>query len=264
MQVPDIAPGEERKVQKVSLKKNKTKPPAPMTDASLLAAMEHAGRLVEDEALRERMKGCALGTPATRAAIIERLVQVGYVVRRGKTLVTTPKGRELIAVAPEEIASPETTGRWEKALHDIAAQADGERRAALSERFMQGIRRYSAFLVEAAAKGPEAHFERESAGKGGRTARKAAKTSRLGVKCPVCGQGEVTGNSKAFGCSRWKEGCKFTVWRDALKRLGGPVINEALIAKLLSGEAVHAGGAAYGLAGGALKAVRGDSPPGSG
>lgn len=77
--------------------------------------MESAGRESEDESIREQMKGSGIGTPATRAAIIERLVQVGYVRRKGKTLLATEKGIQLIAIMPEEICSPETTGRWKKA-----------------------------------------------------------------------------------------------------------------------------------------------------
>jgi DNA topoisomerase-3 len=254
--VPDVAPGETRKVQGVSVKQQKTKPPAPHTDASLLAMMEHAGKLIDDEELRERMKASGLGTPATRAAVIERLIDVGYVARKGRTILSTDKGRSLISVAPEEIASPETTGRWEKALYDIAG-SDREKMSLLTARFMEGIRRYGAFLVEAAAKGPDAHFEREPA-KGGRGGSKAGaakpKSSKLGDKCPVCGQGEVMENSKAFGCSRWKEGCKFTVWRDALKKAGLPEIDKTMMKTLLSGGRVKAGETEYMLDKGVLKA----------
>jgi DNA topoisomerase-3 len=234
--VPDAAPGETRKVQGVSVKQLKTKPPAPHTDASLLAMMEHAGKLIDDEELRERMKASGLGTPATRAAVIERPISVGYVSRKGRTILSTDKGRGLIQVAPEEIASPETTGRWEKALYDIAGQQDREKMDALAARFMEGIRRYGAFLTEAAVRAPDAHFEKEDKGKRGSGKRGAEKpkSSKLGAKCPLCGQGEVTENSKAFGCSRWKEGCKFTVWRDALKKAGLPALDAAQMKTLLS------------------------------
>jgi len=253
--VPPVEPGETRLVQRVTVKQQKTKPPAPHTDASLLAMMEHAGRLIEDEEIRERMKASGLGTPATRAAIIERLIEVGYVVRRGKALISTDKGKSLIAVAPEEITSPETTGRWEKALYDIAAQKDGAEMERLSNRFMEGIRRYSGFLVEAAARAPEAHFEREPA-KGKRGAGRGASKSRqvaLGAKCPVCGSGEVMENARAFGCSRWKEGCRFTVWRDALKRDGRAEITAEEMKALLAGGRLAAGEAEYILEKGALR-----------
>ena len=76
--------------------------------------MEHAGRQIEDEALREQMKDCALGTPATRAAIIERLIEVGYVKRSGKNLVATPKGVHLIEAVPPEIASARASRGWQR------------------------------------------------------------------------------------------------------------------------------------------------------
>ena len=85
--------GDERLVKSTDLKKKTTKPPARYSDATLLSAMEHAGRLVEDDELREHMKESGLGTPATtRAAIIERLIQVRYVQRRGRTLLRQKRG----------------------------------------------------------------------------------------------------------------------------------------------------------------------------
>ena len=95
--------------------------------------METAGKESDDEELARQMKGSGIGTPATRAAIIERLLQVGYAQRKGKTLQATDKGVMLIDMMPKEIASPETTGRWELALHEIT---DGKQDA---DRFMEGI-----------------------------------------------------------------------------------------------------------------------------
>ena len=152
--LPVLSEGDARKVEKASVKACKTKPPAPHTDASLLNLMENAGRDIEDEALREQMKSSGLGTPATRAATIERLIQVGYARRRGKTIVSTEKGRQLIDVVPEQIASAVTTGKWEKFLSDMAAQQDADERRRKSERFMSGIRRFSVFLVDAAKAAP--------------------------------------------------------------------------------------------------------------
>ena len=146
--LPSLAAGDERKVQRASVKACKTKPPAPHTDASLLNLMENAGRDIEDETLREQMKSSGLGTPATRAATIERLIQVGYARRRGKT---------------EQIASAVTTGKWEKFLSDMAGQQDEAQRSLKSERFMSGIRRFSVFLVDAAKNGPQdVHFEKDT------------------------------------------------------------------------------------------------------
>ena len=160
--LPKLAVGDARRVQRATVKKCQTKPPAPHTDASLLNLMENAGRDIEDETLREQMKSSGLGTPATRAATIERLIEVGYAVRRGKTIVSTEKGRQLIEVVPEQIASAVTTGKWEKFLSDMASQRDADARDARSARFMNGIRRFSAFLVDAAQNGPAVRFEKET------------------------------------------------------------------------------------------------------
>ena len=176
--LPRLSEGDARKVVKAAVKACKTKPPAPHTDASLLNLMENAGRDIEDEALREQMKSSGLGTPATRAAIIERLIQVGYARRRGRAIVSTEKGRQLIAVVPEQIASAVTTGKWEKFLSDMAAQKDEAERQAKSDRFMNGIRRFSVFLVEAAKNGPrDVRFEKDVPKKRTYARRPAAKKS---------------------------------------------------------------------------------------
>lgn len=219
--LPPLAQGDRRQTAGVSVKAEKTRPPAPMTDASLLAAMEHAGREIEDETLRESMKDSGLGTPATRAAIIERLFQVGYARRKGRAIEATDKGVLLLSVVPAQIASPETTGRWEKALSAIAAGAGDP------ARFLEGIRRLAAFLVESAQNAPQdVVFAQEERRKKGRAPRKAAS---LSLACPVCGQGRVLENSKAFYCSRWREGCGFTLWKNCLVRAGGPELTPPLV-----------------------------------
>ena len=232
--LPALKTGDGRRVEKAAVKKETTKPPAPHTDASLLYAMENAGKELDDEKLREQMKGSGLGTPATRAAIIERLIQVGYASRRGRSIQATEKGVSLIAIAPPEIASPETTGKWELALDEIAKnQRD-------TVRFMDGIRRLSTFLVEYARDTKtEADFPEEMrrGGKGGR--KKAAAVKPIeGLHCPLCGK-PVQENSKAFGCSAWRDGCRFTLWKDGLKRGGGPMLTEKLVTLLLEKGAVQ-------------------------
>lgn len=162
--LPDVREGEKRTAQKVSARRKQTKPPEKLTDATLLFLMEHAGQELEDEELRERMKSSGLGTPATRAATIERLIQVGLAVRSGKSIVSTEKGRKLIAVAPDAITSAATTGKWEKALNDMAVNPDAEAREKRRKRFMEGIRRFTIFLVDAAKQAPsDVRFEREAA-----------------------------------------------------------------------------------------------------
>ena len=184
--LPRLAVGEARRVERASVKSCKTKPPAPHTDASILNLMENAGRDIEDESLREQMKDSGLGTPATRAAVIERLIQVGYARRKGKTLVSTEKGRQLIAVVPEQIASAVTTGKWEKALSAMASNRDAQARTAKSDRFMQGIRRFSCFLVEAAVNAPkDVRFEREAPKKKPAARRASGKAAGSAKKSPA-------------------------------------------------------------------------------
>ena len=230
--LPALKEGDERTVRSTRLEKCATKPPEHLTDASLLSAMENAGRTLSDESLRESMKDSGLGTPATRAAIIERLIEVGYVTRKGKTLLSTPKGQRLIEVAPEQIASAQTTGKWEKALSAMARCEDADERNRLSERFMSGIRRYSEFLVEAARTATDqVQFDPEEKRGRGKTRARRAKT--LNIACPLCKTGMLTMNEKAYGCSRWKEGCRFTVWKDALARAGGPEISPDMLLSML-------------------------------
>lgn len=226
--LPPLAEGDERIVKKTVVKKDQTKPPKEHTDASLLSEMEHAGRRIEDEALREQMKGCSLGTPATRAAIIERLITVGYAKRKGRTIMATEKGVRLIETVPPEIASPETTGKWEQALEQIA-QGQGD-----SRRFMEGIRKLAAFLTHYANQNaPEVIFEREErVGKG----KKSSRQRTTGLACPLCKEGQITESEKAFGCSRWREGCKFTIWKDCVVKIGGPEMTEKIVKALLSAE----------------------------
>lgn len=224
--LPSLEEGSARTVRSAKVKRESTKPPSPHTDATLLSSMENAGKTIEDEELREQMKGSGLGTPATRAAIIDRIIQVGYVARKGRALLPTEKGEQLISAVPPEIASPEMTGQWEKALTEIAQNKRDTRR------FMDGIQRLTRFLVEFARnEGPDVHFEREE-GRGAR--RKATEVPKqdIGIGCPVCG-GQVQETEKAFGCAQWRKGCKFTLWKNALARQGGPLLSSAIVKLLI-------------------------------
>lgn len=221
--LPDLKLSEERKVHSVKQKKEMTKAPSHHSDASLLSAMENAGKEIEDEELKELMKGSGLGTPATRAAIIDRIIKVGYVSRQGKNLIATDKGEKLISAVPEEIASSEMTGKWEKALNEIAKNNMDV------EKFDKSIRKFSAYLVEYAKNHKqELQFEETKYGK--------AKKKTLFIEdavCPLC-KGRVLENSKAFACEHWQEGCKLTVWKNCFISVGGPMLNAKIISILLS------------------------------
>ena len=234
IQLPPLKKGDQRTVRGTKIKEDKTRPPAPHTDASLLFAMETAGKELEDEELVRQMKGSGIGTPATRAAIIERLLQVGYAQRKGKTLQATDKGVRLIEIMPGEIASPEMTGKWELALHEIT---DGKQDPV---RFLEGIHRMCSFLVDfarnnqAAVTFPE---ENRSGGKGrGRSGHSAARVLDNTV-CPLCGKGKLQESPRAFSCT--EQGCRCTIWKDMLTRGQGPELNEKLLRLILEKKQVR-------------------------
>ena len=235
--LPPLQVGDGRSVKGITRKQETTKPPAPHTDASLLARMERPGAVTEDEELLETLKKAGLGTPATRAATIERLIQVGYAQRRGKVISATEKGIRLIEVVPPEIASPVMTGKWEQALEEIAR---GERQP---QRFMEGIRRLSSFLVEDALKEKKpVDFPREVRTAKGRVRTVSTAKTLEGLACPLCGK-SLQETDRAFGCSDWKAGCPFTLWKNALKRVKGPMLNERILRLLLTtGEAKGSSG----------------------
>jgi DNA topoisomerase III len=199
----------------------KTKAPSAYNEATLLSAMENAGRFVEDEELKEQLKEGGLGTPATRASIIERLIKVGYIARKGKTLYPTEKGMKLIEIVPAELKSPETTGKWEKGLTSISkGKLD-------SERFMQSIQRYVRYIIkEASTKKSNLRFAEETKHNPSRKALPSFGT------CPICKTGDILQHSKGFYCSEWRNGCKFTIWNNALEAFGIS-IDERMAAQLV-------------------------------
>lgn len=200
-----------------------TQPPKPYTEATLLRAMETAGKTVEDEELRDAMKENGIGRPSTRAAIIETLFRRGYVRRQRKALVPTATGTELIGLIKEELLkSAELTGRWEKKLREI------EKRTYAPVQFIEELKSMVTDLVQ------QVLSDNESRRVTAQTDPKAAlppklraateapsvqadrpKRIRAGSVCPECGQGKVIKGKTAYGCSRWKEGC---AWRKPFKK----------------------------------------------
>src|SRR3954451_16043199 len=142
-QLPKLEQGEDAEVRRVESLEKETQPPRRYSDASLLAAMETAGKLVDDDELREAMKDSGIGTPATRAAIIERLIDVGYIERDGRALMATEKGLNVIRLLGEHpLTSPGLTGDWEKRLTKIEHGEDSRRR------FMDDIAAFAGSTVQ--------------------------------------------------------------------------------------------------------------------
>ena len=222
--LPDFQKGE-KGPHTPTLTEKMTTPPKFYTEATLLRAMETAGKLVEDEELRRAMKENGIGRPSTRAAIIETLFKRRYIKKERKNLVATPTGIELIDLIREELLkSAELTGIWEKKLRDIEAekydpkQFLDELKQQVSDIVMQVMGDQSNRRVPIEVEQPKADNKSKAKGetKKPRTSRKkkteqsAAPTDPLiGKPCPVCGQGTIIKGKTAYGCSRWKEGCTF-------------------------------------------------------
>ena len=215
--LPPISVGQEWPVAKVAVKEGETKPPPRYSEAALLGAMETAGKFVEDEELRQAMKDSGLGTPATRAATIERLLKVGYIVREKKALVPTEKGRAVVGLLGESpLASPELTARWEERL------AGMERGAEKRPDFMAAIGEFTRSLVQEvrAKEGEKVAAPAKPGSNGG--------SAPLGT-CPRCGA-PVVETRKAYGCSAWRSGCKFAIWKTISgKRISAPQARQLLM-----------------------------------
>jgi len=140
--LPEIHKGDEAQIRSVRAVPGKTKPPARYTEATLLSAMEHPGKFIDDKTLRDTIESTSgLGTPATRADIIEKLFSAFYIERKGKEILPTSKGIQLVGLVPEEIKSPELTAKWERELALISkgkANPDG---------FIGNMKAYAASLV---------------------------------------------------------------------------------------------------------------------
>ncbi len=207
-QLPKLSQGESATVAEVGSEQKETKPPHRHTERSLLDLMETAGKLVEDEELREAMKDSGIGTPATRAAIIERLITVGYVERDGRALVVTEKGMNVIRLLGEHVlTSPGLTGEWEHRLANIETGSDSR------EAFMGDIVKFAQSTVG----------ELDQRLTGVRIER-----ARLGP-CPVCGR-EIAENRRGYSCwSRDDPGCGFVIWKGkASKQLPVSVARELI------------------------------------
>lgn len=194
-----------------------TSPPKPYTEATLLRAMETAGKLVDDESLREVMKENGIGRPSTRAAIIETLFKRQYIRKMRKSLEPTQTGIELIGLIHEDLLkSAELTGIWEKKLREIE-QNKYEARQFLDE-LKQMVTEIVATVIadtsnRRVAAAPTEEKKAKSAPKTPRqTKPKATKPKPEiveGAVCPLCGKGHIIKGKTAFGCSEWKNGCSF-------------------------------------------------------
>ncbi|MEA3186757.1 MAG: topoisomerase [Chthoniobacter sp.] len=207
-----VEAGESATTREVEVKESLTKPPARYTEATLLSAMEGAGKLVDDEDLREAMRERGLGTPATRAQVIEGLLFEGYLVRQGRDLIVTAKGISLITLLrnlhAEALTKPELTGEWESKLREM------ERGKLSRDEFMQQIRALTTEIVEKV--------------RGGMGQEVTGNFRPIEVTCPKCGGGPFKESFKAYECVNPE--CKLIVW----KNMSGRELEREEVEKLLT------------------------------
>ena len=194
-----------------------TQPPKPYTEATLLRAMETAGKLVDNDELRDALKENGIGRPSTRAAIIETLFKRHYIRKEKKNLIATSTGIELIGLIHEELLkSAELTGIWEKKLREI------ERRSYDPRQFLEELKQMVADIVHQVLSDntnrrvstQENIVEVVEKGAKRRAAKKKAAPPKPrpvfeGQPCPLCGKGHIIKGKTAYGCSEWKNGCTF-------------------------------------------------------
>lgn len=216
IELPPVAVGDPAVAVEGEVKEGRTKPPARFNDGSLLAAMERAGEDLEEAELRRAMKGSGLGTPATRAAIIEKLLDRGFAARDGKHLVPTALGESLIVGLPDgSLRSARLTGAWEARLSEIALGRDSR------TAFMRDIEAFTAEVVAAIAAhtllspivAPGSHFPPVEA------------TGPAIGTCPRC-QGEVVPTARGYGCMG---GCGLLIWAEIAGRTVSPKMVKALV-----------------------------------
>jgi len=242
--LPELKKGDKRTIKSAELQAKKTKPPPAHTEASLLQSMETAGKFVDDDELRQALKDCGIGTPATRAEIIEKLIRVGYMVRDKKKLTPTPKGMQLVSVAAPQLSSPEMTGQWEKRLTEIS-KGKGE-----STKFMADISEFTKEIVKTVKFAripiqPQSGFVQSKPNavqmKPGSVQPKPdlvqPKPAPIPPRptfgtCPACGKGNIIEGNRGFGCDRFREGCSYVVWKVFL----GKKLTQANIDQLIAGK----------------------------
>jgi DNA topoisomerase-3 len=207
-QLPKLEQDEAVDTRDVRFEEKETKPPRRYSEGSLLAAMETAGKLVEEEELREAMKDSGIGTPATRAAIIERLLAVGYIERDARALVVTEKGLNVVRLLDgHALTSPSLTGDWEHRLARIETGEDSRKA------FMGDIVKFAeSTIAELDAKLKDVRIPRANLG-----------------PCPVCGH-DIVENRKGYSCwSREDPGCGFVIWKaKAGKTLTASIVRELI------------------------------------
>lgn len=205
--LPEISKTDIFTVKDMKAEEKLTSPPRLYTEDTLLLAMETAGKIIEDEELKEAIKDSGLGTPATGANIIENIISKGYIERKGKSLIATNKAKSFISLVDDRIKEPELTAEWEKQLLDM------EKGLVDEIEFTKNIKTFVKNIVEEAPKNTiknPVFYKKEIVG-----------------ICPVCKK-DIIENKKAFTCE--DRACKFVIW----KTIAGKNITKTQAKKLIT------------------------------
>lgn len=185
-----------------------TTPPSQFTDGTLIKLMETAGKIIDDEELKENLKENGIGRPSTRASIIDLLLKRGFIERKKNKLNSTQKGKQLIhCISDETLKSPALTGKWEKKLRKI------EKGNLTSKDLIQELNLYIKKLISDLSK----------------VEQKPTQLKNSLGDCPICKKGKIIENKKAFNCNLWKNGCKFTIW----KTISSKSISQKTVSEIL-------------------------------
>lgn len=198
-----------------AVKEGKTTPPKRYSSGSMVIVMENAGKMIEDEELRAQIKGSGIGTSATRAEIIKKLVSLDYIALNKKTQILTPTATgeciyDILAASLPQLLRPEMTASWEKGLTGIE---DGRISA---DAYRQKMEQFVTTEVNKIKEGSGIQYS-------------VPQQEKTECICPICGKGKVFEGKKSYGCSEYKNGCTFTVW----KVIAGKEISRAAVEKLV-------------------------------
>ena len=212
-------------VKELDIKESETTPPKRYNSGSIILAMENAGKLIEDDELREQIKGSGIGTSATRAEILSKLEKIDYISLNKKTQILTPTtlGESIYDVVAGSIPSllrPELTASWEKGLSMIASGdiKNDEYMKKLESYIQKNTSRVLTLTKNTNVKNKASEIDKTPLG-----------------SCPLCKDGKIKENSKAYFCTNWKQNCNFTLWKNSLPELKEDISRD-LVKELLASD----------------------------
>ena len=229
--------------EELRIKAGETTPPKRYNSGNIILAMENAGQLIEDEQLREQIKGSGIGTSATRAEILKKLIKIKYISLNTKTQIITPTGLgemifDVVESSINSLLNAELTASWEKGLEMVA---NGEINEEIYMDKLENYIRNKVFNVIQvnnnnglvskfdAIPGDLIENDKKRIKKTNATTQKENNKTKnsLGV-CIACNNGNILENSKAYYCDRWREGCRFTIWKNSLETYGKQLTKEMI------------------------------------